>query len=78
MQHMSNQPQMMAHQHVAYQPQPPLQQPHPAAQEQGDVFQNIDWASRLADVMKSEFSLKPKEPTYMYRRNSPSSLGKTM
>jgi hypothetical protein len=68
MQHMGYQPQAMAHQHVAYQPQPPLQQPHLAAQQQGNVFQNINWASRIANVMKSQFGLKPKEPTYMYRK----------
>jgi hypothetical protein len=59
---MGYQPQMVAH---------PLQQPHPTAQQQGNVFQNIEWASRIADMMKSQFSLKPKEPTYMYRRPYP-------
>jgi hypothetical protein len=59
---------MVAHQLAAYRPQPPLQQPHPAVQPQDNVFQSIDWASRIADVMKSQFGLKPKEPIYMYRR----------
>jgi hypothetical protein len=68
MQHMGYQPRAVAHQPVAYQPQPPLQQPHRAAQQQDNVFQSIDWASRIADVMKSQFGLKPKEPIYMYRR----------
>jgi hypothetical protein len=41
MQHI-NQPQKMVHQRVAYQPQSLMQQSHPAAQQQGDVFLNID------------------------------------
>jgi hypothetical protein len=61
----------MAYQHVTYQPQSLMQQSHPAVQQQSDVFQSIDWASQIDDVMKSQFGLKPKEPTYMYCRPYP-------
>jgi hypothetical protein len=70
MQH-SSQPQVMAHQHVAYQPQSPMQQSHLAVQQQSNVLRSIDWASRIANVMKSQFGLKSKEPTYIYRKPHP-------
>lgn len=32
---------------------------------------DVDWASKIANVMKNQFSLKPKEPAFVYRRPYP-------
>jgi hypothetical protein len=59
------------HPQLVHQLQPPVQQPQTVIQQQDNGFQNIDWASKIADVMRNQFGLKPKESTYMYRRPYP-------
>jgi hypothetical protein len=46
--------------------QPPVQQLQPVIQQQDNSLQSIDWASKIADVMRNQFGLKPKEPTHIY------------
>jgi hypothetical protein len=48
-----------------------MQQPQSVIQQLDNGLQNINWASKITDVMKNQFGLKPKEPTYMYRRSYP-------
>jgi len=33
--------------------------------------QVVDWSAQIADVMKNQFGVKPKEPTFMYRKPYP-------
>jgi hypothetical protein len=65
------QPQAPVHQPMTHQLQHPVQQPQLTVQQKNDGFQNIDWASQIADVMRNRFGLKLKKPTYMYRRPYP-------
>ena len=29
--------------------------------------QSVDWSTQIADVIRNQFGLKPKEPAFMYR-----------
>ena len=33
--------------------------------------QNVNWSAQIADVMRNQFGLKPKEPTLMYYKPYP-------
>jgi len=33
--------------------------------------QAVDWSAQIADVMRNQFGLKPKEPAFMYRKPYP-------
>ena len=33
--------------------------------------QAVDWSAQIADVMRNQFGLKPKKPTFMYRKPYP-------
>ena len=43
----------------------------PASQSTSSAGQQIDWASKIAEVMRDQFGLKPKQQNLMYRTPYP-------
>lgn len=40
-------------------------------------LQNIDWSAQIADVMRNQFGLKPKELIFMFRKPYPEAYNQT-